>query len=284
MCVIFAFSTENRSAHFSVRGMEGKLKVLCLHGFTQNAETFRAKTGSVRKNLKSKVEFVFVDAPHSAAGFFDEADRSALGTTDGADEDQVGPRAWWLMGENDAEDPPEATKVADEKTTEGVRAALASSNLGDGNGKRLPVRPAQSTQMRGWEATELLLRETTVALGPFDGVLGFSQGASTAALALATIPELRDTVKFAVLFSGFEPMDPNAAAKLRDSDRRGGAVRGVRSLHVHGVADRMVTRQRAEALMGAFEELPELFSHEGGHGVPSTKPFRERLKQFVLQG
>ena len=153
--------------------MEGKLKVLCLHGFTQNAETFRAKTGSVRKNLKSKVEFVFVDAPHSAAGFFDEADRSALGTTDGADEDQVGPRAWWLMGENDAEDEAEATepKRADRE--------------GESGGEKPRVRPAQSTNMRGWEATERLLREAASALGPFDGVLGFSQGASTAALAPA---------------------------------------------------------------------------------------------------
>ena len=267
--------------------MEGKLKVLCLHGFTQNAETFRAKTGSVRKSLKSKVEFVFLDAPHSAAGFFDEADRSALGTTDGADADPVGPRAWWLMGENDAEDEPvQAIEPAD-KITEGVaRVELARADREDKrSGEKLPVRPAQSTHMRGWEATERLLRQTAEARGPFDGVLGFSQGATTAAMALATMPELRNTVRFAVLFSGFEPMDPRAVAKLRDSENRGaGAIRGVRSLHVHGLADRMIARQRAEALMGAFEELPELFSHEGGHGVPSSKPFRERLKQFVLEG
>lgn len=267
--------------------MEGKLKVLCLHGFTQNAETFRAKTGSVRKSLKSKVEFVFVDAPHSAAGFFDDADRSALGTTDGAEHDPVGPRAWWLMGENDAEDGPARLTEPANETTEGVaRAAVVRADReGKSSGEKLPVRPAQSTQMRGWEATERLLRETADARGPFDGVLGFSQGASTAALALATIPELQATVRFAVLFSGFEPMDPRAAAKLRDSAGGGGAgVRGVRSLHVHGVADRMVARHRAEALMGAFEERPEFFSHEGGHGVPSSKPFRERLKQFVLEG
>ena len=252
--------------------MEGKLKVLCLHGFTQNAETFRAKTGSVRKSLKSKVEFVFVDAPHSAAGFFDDADRSALGTTDGAEHDPVGPRAWWLMGENDAEDGAEATepKRADRE--------------GESGGEKPRVRPAQSTNMRGWEATERLLRDAVSALGPFDGVLGFSQGASTAALALATIPELQATVRFAVLFSGFEPMDPLAAAKLSVPENRGGAVRGVRSLHVHGVADQMISRRRAEALMGAFEKIPELFSHEGGHGVPSSKPFRERLNRFVLEG
>ncbi len=83
----------------STPGMEGKAKVLCLHGFTQNAETFRAKTGSVRKHLKSKLEFVFVDAPHSAAGFYDQSDAASLGTTsDGVHENHAGPRAGWRMG------------------------------------------------------------------------------------------------------------------------------------------------------------------------------------------
>lgn len=66
-----------------------KLKMLCLHGYLQNAEVcmvghhlsiiltsilfvihnafpkiFRSRMGSMRKALKSKCEFVFVDAPH----------------------------------------------------------------------------------------------------------------------------------------------------------------------------------------------------------------------------
>jgi hypothetical protein len=291
--------------------MEGKLKVLCLHGFTQNAETFRAKTGSVRKSLKSKVDFVFVDAPHSAAGFFDDDDRGALGTTEGNGEDAVGPRSWWLMGEND-----EARDS--ERANDTVTHALARYDLGEskdgiddptGTTDATPAvgseqhrvltkktRPAQSTRVLGWSATEALLLETIKTYGPFDGVLGFSQGASTAVLALATIPELKATCEFAVLFSGFEPLDASAAAKLRrtgtSASTRDGrtppenapAILGVRSLHVHGVNDRMVSRQRAEALLGAFAEVPELFSHQGGHGVPTTKEFRERLKRFVLEG
>ena len=35
-----------------------KLRVLCLHGFTQNGETFRQRTGSIRKQLKKKIDFV----------------------------------------------------------------------------------------------------------------------------------------------------------------------------------------------------------------------------------
>ena len=71
-----------------------KLRVLCLHGYMQNAEVmmgglgrgwqtgsvraraptgpplcthaqvFRSRLGSMRKALKSRAEFVFVDAPH----------------------------------------------------------------------------------------------------------------------------------------------------------------------------------------------------------------------------
>ena len=38
-----------------------KLKILCLHGYAQNAEFFRQRTGSIRKNLKSTCDFHFLD-------------------------------------------------------------------------------------------------------------------------------------------------------------------------------------------------------------------------------
>ena len=41
------------------------LRILCLHGYRQNGNMFREKTGSFRKLLKKYVaEFVFIDAPH----------------------------------------------------------------------------------------------------------------------------------------------------------------------------------------------------------------------------
>jgi hypothetical protein len=50
------------------------LRVLCLHGYAQNGELFRARTGALRKHLKATCEFTFVDAPHLAtAGFVDTA-------------------------------------------------------------------------------------------------------------------------------------------------------------------------------------------------------------------
>lgn len=254
----------------SVRGMGGgsgagdadqKLRVLCLHGFTQNGETFRQRTGSIRKQLKKKIDFVFIDAPHDASGAFGDDDASALGTAG----DGVGPRAWWLVGENAAAS---------------VAATRAARDDDDGDdpttsSSAAPVRPVQSRQMRGWDDAAAVIADAVEMFGPFDGVLGFSQGASAAALALALVPSLRDTVRFAVLFSGFEPMDPAATAALH------AARITVRSMHVHGHADRMVSRERTEALARSFAH-PEFFFHEGGHGVPLSKEFRDALRSFAL--
>ena len=145
--------------------------------------------------------------------------------------------------------------------------------------------------MRGWDATATRIADAVRTLGPFDGVLGFSQGASAAALALALVPSLRETVAFAILFSGFAPLDPTASAALfgpRDDGGGGGGgggdtLRGVRSLHVWGTADGMVSRERFEELRSAFRTPePETFEHDGGHGVPFSKEFRAALKAFAL--
>ncbi|GFR40415.1 hypothetical protein Agub_g989, partial [Astrephomene gubernaculifera] len=64
-----------------------KLKLLCLHGYMQNAEIFRSRLGSMRKALKSRVEFVFVDAPFEAQGLPDEDPDEVQGVREG--------RSWW---------------------------------------------------------------------------------------------------------------------------------------------------------------------------------------------
>eukprot|EP00775_Hariotina_reticulata_P006901 gene6901-7117_t len=56
-----------------------KLKMLCLHGFLQNSDIFRMRIGSMRKGLKSRVEFCFQDAPFHAASTLTEKQISELG-------------------------------------------------------------------------------------------------------------------------------------------------------------------------------------------------------------
>jgi hypothetical protein len=47
----------------SVPAGGAKLKVLCLHGYLQNAGILRQKMGSWRKRLNARLDFVFVSAP-----------------------------------------------------------------------------------------------------------------------------------------------------------------------------------------------------------------------------
>jgi len=49
-------------------GEKKKLRVLCLHGYCQDKEAFRRKTGSLRKVAKKFADFVFIDAPHLVEG------------------------------------------------------------------------------------------------------------------------------------------------------------------------------------------------------------------------
>ncbi len=90
-----------------------KLRILCLHGYLQNSEVsqgvscrcsqcemspeartlcsvqvFSGKIGSMRKALKSRAEFIFMDAPHEAEG--EEAEIRAAGGTG------EHPKTWWL--------------------------------------------------------------------------------------------------------------------------------------------------------------------------------------------
>ena len=66
----------------------GKLRLLGVHGYMQDGQVFRTKTGSVRKALKQLVDpaWTFPDAPHTAVSLSDEAAYGGGGAR----------RAWWL--------------------------------------------------------------------------------------------------------------------------------------------------------------------------------------------
>lgn len=65
-----------------------KMNILCLHGYRQNADSFRSKTGSFRKFLKNYANFTFITAPHVA---------KPLNEGDPIDESQ---KSWWFNKED----------------------------------------------------------------------------------------------------------------------------------------------------------------------------------------
>ncbi|KAJ2776538.1 Ovarian cancer-associated protein 2 [Coemansia interrupta] len=122
------------------------------------------------------------------------------------------------------------------------------------------------------------LRRVAEEQGPFDGILGFSQGAGMAALLLAlgredsTLPRFR----FAVLISGFFPkMDAFAEAL------QGGGRVQVPSLHVLGAADAVVPQARGQELAQRAFEDAQVCVHEGGHYVPANAEWRRVYKEFI---
>lgn len=236
-----------------------KLRILCLHGYLQNAEVrnpqpafqkppavappplsalsttpfsqiFRTRIGSMRKALKRRAEFIFVDAPYAAEGASaQDAAESAGSTAEG--------RTWWQW-----------------------------EDLEPG------TRPSRAARYTGWESSQAALEAALEEHGPVDGLLGFSQGATAAALFLAhrtpqnsTQKSQKESSLFGIFIGGFLPRDENFAEAIRAA-----APLEVRSMHVSGEKDALVPPERSAELWEAFDsEQRSVLRHPGAHMVPT---------------
>ncbi|KAJ8417261.1 hypothetical protein AAFF_G00284880 [Aldrovandia affinis] len=115
------------------------LRILCIHGYRQNSGSFRDKTGALRKLLKKQVEWVYMNAPHSVPQRTDVVQEQKEVAKDEED-----PRGWWFSD-------------IQAQSFDARQVCGASLGLED-----------------SLEAVKKAVRE----LGPFDGILGFSQGAA----------------------------------------------------------------------------------------------------------
>ncbi|KAM3854891.1 esterase OVCA2 [Vipera latastei] len=156
---------------------------------------------------------------------------------------------------------------------------------------RLPAQPEgeEGEAPRGWwleagpepgpeaepEAALRAVAAALAALGPVDGLLGFSQGAALAGLvcALRERGDGRFPFRFALLVAGF----PAGAAAAEGA--AAGALR-VPSLHVFGRADRVIPAAESRALAARFAH-PVLLAHEGGHFVPAAAAQRAAYLGFL---
>lgn len=231
------------------------LRVLCLHGYLQNGDVFKQKTGSLRRVLKG-CEFTFLDAPHIAEPFPDSSpdmdDASSAG----------GGRAWWTSGEN-------------QQRKEG----------------QAWVRPAQSFACAGFDEGVAHARSSCAEIAQdgrgFDGVLAFSQGCAVASMLLREAQHENGhplaNVKFAILVGGFIPRDSTIASRLRGENGIDSAPLAVHSLLVSGENDLLVPRLRSEALAALYDPLKlGWFDHPGRHGLPNaTGSFKQELQALM---
>jgi acetyl esterase/lipase len=135
---------------------------------------------------------------------------------------------------------------------------------------------------KGWAATRDWIARLGVEHGPFDGVLGFSQGAALAALLVALCAfepdgELarRAGFGFAIIAGGFASNDADHAAML---EVPGGIA--VPSLHMIGRADSIVPSGASRALAARFRD-PVIAEHDGGHVIAATPAVATAVRQFL---
>jgi hypothetical protein len=116
--------------------------------------------------------------------------------------------------------------------------------------------------------------------GPFDGFLGFSQGACFAGL----LPALMDlhSPKFVILVGGFKsratahkdlispaPMEPKISAP---------------SLHIIGTSDEWVVPDRSKELLFCYDEKTRsVLEHPGGHYIPSDASSKQKIVDWISQ-
>lgn len=140
--------------------------------------------------------------------------------------------------------------------------------------------------------------------GPYDGIVGFSQGASMAAIIANSIhlhPDL-PPFKVAVLFSGFAFTVSGSDAKSDNELLEEFAARlwvnkdyekyyqlpkssGTTIITVYGSEDGVVPPLRTQYLTSLYGEGATLFEHDGGHYLPNKReildPIVEKIRGAV---
>jgi len=228
-------------------------RVLVLHGYAQNGYILSKRLSALRKQCKTTVEFVFVDAPLvlQPEDLFDDEPTEPEANKDPLKDPSAIVRGWW--------------KFADKERT--VSVGLENS-LG---------------YLKG--VLEAAVTEGKV----FDGIFGFSQGAGMAGILAALLedPSKRHPdfstngnpphppVSFCVCAAGFLPKFPAAASIISPTSGL-----NTLTLHICGMADQIIPIARANQLV-AITPNKRIETHDGGHYVPSKTPWRKFIAAWL---
>lgn len=158
----------------------------------------------------------------------------------------------------------------------------------------LPFEPSpdmEGADMRGWwnvneaskdysnvEPALETVKQAVETQGPFDGILGFSQGAGLTAILTKALPDLvpsHPPLKFAIIYSGF-------VLKAERNQHWYTTNFSTPALHVMGTLDTLVANERSEALVERWEQdKASVLKHPGGHYMPSQRPMVDAVLGFI---
>jgi len=154
----------------------------------------------------------------------------------------------------------------------------AVSNDHGGNPKSSGAVPS-AMRYDGWSKTRDWLVSLFAQGAPFDGVFGFSQGATLTSLLVG----LRNPRKaeaglsfdFAIMVGGFASRDGGHAELYRRK-----ANYDLPSVHIIGESDIIVPSDRSDHLASFFSD-PLILRHPGGHVIPDDPVVRNGVAAFL---
>lgn len=218
------------------------LRILMLHGYTQNAAVFNDRTGGLRKSLKQIAEFVYSDAPFDVPKFIS---------------------------------PEESKEDENEK---------------DQPSKGWYTKTPESDPVKDVEKSLDYLNDVFKQKGPFDGVWGFSQGATMTHFLVNTVLDsrnnqtnnnLRNSIdfKFAILTATSKSAHVFLAG-FEDRFYRKDHRLDMPSLFIIGKMDKITEYSKALELTEYYER-PRVYVHEKGHFIPSDKESKQVYAEFL---
>ncbi|XP_047337859.1 rhodanese-like domain-containing protein 6 [Impatiens glandulifera] len=230
-----------------------KLRILCLHGFRQNASSFKGRTASLAKKLKHFAEFIFIDAPHKLPFIYQPSLSQQIQPPPS---NSCNSKFAWFVNPD----------------------FISESDNRDWNMSGCPFDPLQFMQQtEGFDTSLAHLKNLIAQTGPFDGLLGFSQGAAMTASVSALRGQLKGEIdfRFVILCSGF-------AINLSDQDL--GSI-DCPSLHIFGSEvgkDRQIACEASRELVSLFDPgSAVIIEHEFGHIIPPRSPYLDKIKDFL---
>lgn len=136
-----------------------------------------------------------------------------------------------------------------------------------------------ATRYEGWTKTKTWLVALFQQHGPFDGVFGFSQGATLASLLVGLRHSCGSkagiSFDFAIMVGGFASNDGRHADLYQ---RR--AEYGLPSAHIIGKSDFVVPSSHSDHLASFFID-PLILRHAGGHVIPDDSQVLNGVASFL---
>lgn len=239
-----------------------KLRVLCLHGFRTNDKVMENQTRALRQALGDRADFLFLNGPFEAQGPSDASIERAHGKDAPFYE-------WCGIRRVDRELQDEADHAVD----------LTSTNK------------EWRFEAIGFDRTMEYMDEQLQRHGPFDVVLGFSQGAVM--LTSFSMLYLQRDVRWwnlCICVGGIPVRDVSMRSLFEKPDGEP-ILLPFPSIHIMGTKDPLYTESIKLAAM--YEDRPLgsrvpklVFEHDGGHSFPSAKHnpgFYDNLASIIKQ-